>query len=52
VQFLGGRDDAANGNGNGFSGNAPTTESDIPIDSSDFVTAPVAAGAADDDIPF
>lgn len=49
VQFLGGRDDA--GNGNGFSSNVRATESEIPIDSSDFETAP-AAGGADDDIPF
>jgi single-strand DNA-binding protein len=47
VQFLGGRDDS--GNGNGFSARAP--ESDVPIDTGDFETAPVAAGA-DDDIPF
>jgi single-strand DNA-binding protein len=51
VQFLPGRDDA--GNGNGFSGNARATENDIPIDTGDFESAPVAAGAAaDDDIPF
>ena len=50
VQFLGGRDDA--GNGNGFSSSARATESDVPIDTGDFETAPVAAGVADDDIPF
>jgi single-strand DNA-binding protein len=50
VQFLGGRDDA--GNGNGFSSSSQATESDIPIDTGDFEAAPVAAGAADDDIPF
>jgi single-strand DNA-binding protein len=50
VQFLGGRDDA--GNGNGYSNGATTTASDVPIDNSDFEPAPVAAGAADDDIPF
>jgi single-strand DNA-binding protein len=50
VQFLGGRDDA--GNGNGFSSSVPATESDVPIDTGDFQTAPVAAGVADDDIPF
>jgi single-strand DNA-binding protein len=50
VQFLGGRDDA--GNGNGFSSSARATESDIPVDSSDFERAPVAATAGDDDIPF
>jgi single-strand DNA-binding protein len=50
VQFLGGRDDA--GNGNGYSNGAATQASDVPIDNSDFEPAPVAAGAADDDIPF
>jgi single-strand DNA-binding protein len=50
VQFLGGRDDA--GNGNGYSGGARVSESDVPMDTSDFETAPVASGAADDDIPF
>jgi single-strand DNA-binding protein len=49
VQFLGGRDDA--GNGNGFSSSVRATESDIPIDAGDFEAAPVAAGS-DDDIPF
>jgi single-strand DNA-binding protein len=49
VQFLGGRDDAVNGNG--FSSSVRATESDVPIDTGDFETAPVAAGA-DDDIPF
>jgi single-strand DNA-binding protein len=50
VQFLGGRDDA--GNGNGYSSSAQAMEGDIPIDTGDFRTAPVAAGSADDDIPF
>lgn len=51
VQFLGGREDA--GNGNGFSSSARAAESDVPIDTGDFEAAPVAAGAtADDDIPF
>jgi single-strand DNA-binding protein len=50
VQFLGGREDA--GNGNGFSSSVRAAESDVPIDTGDFETAPVAAGAADDDIPF
>ncbi len=50
VQFLGGRDDA--GNGNGFSSSVRATESDVPIDTGDFETAPVTAGTADDDIPF
>ena len=49
VQFLGGRDDA--GNGNGFSSGARATESDVPIDTGDFEGAPAAAGA-DEDIPF
>jgi single-strand DNA-binding protein len=52
VQFLGGRDDAANGNGNGFSSSVRATESDVPIHTGDFETAPVAAGVAEDDIPF
>jgi single-strand DNA-binding protein len=52
VQFLGGRDDAATGNGNGFSSSVNAAASDIPIDTDDFVSAPVGAGAADDDIPF
>jgi single-strand DNA-binding protein len=50
VQFLGGRDDAPMGGGNGF---AP--HSDVPADTSDFAPQPVAAGRnapADDDIPF
>jgi single-strand DNA-binding protein len=49
VQFLGGRDDA--GNGNGFSSSARATESDVPIDTGDFERTPVTAGA-DEDIPF
>lgn len=49
VQFLGGRDDA--GNGNGFSSSVSATESDVSIDTRDFETASVAAGG-DDDIPF
>jgi single-stranded DNA-binding protein len=52
VQFLaGGRDEPAGGNGNGFSSSAQT-ETDVPIDTGDFETAPAAAGAAEDDIPF
>ena len=50
VQFLGGRDDA--GSGNGFSSTVRATESDVPIDTGDFETAPVGGGAAEDDIPF
>src|SRR5438105_14664728 len=52
VQFLGGRDDAGGGNGNGFSSGARPTESDVPIDTGDFETAPAAAKSGDDDIPF
>jgi single-strand DNA-binding protein len=50
VQFLGGRDDA--GNGNGYSSSVRAAESDVPIDTGDFETAPAAAGPAEDDIPF
>ena len=50
VQFLGGRDDA--GNGNGFSASAQATESDVPIDTGDFERTPVSAAGSDDDIPF
>src|SRR5947209_19650828 len=51
VQFLGGREGA--GNGNGFSSGVQPTESDVPIDTGDFETAPVGgAAAAEDDIPF
>ena len=49
VQFLGGRDDA--GNGNGFSSGARATESDVPIDTGDFERTPVGA-STDEDIPF
>jgi single-strand DNA-binding protein len=52
VQFLGGGDGAGSGNGNGFSSSVRAAESDIPIDTGDFVSAPVGGGAADDDIPF
>lgn len=52
VQFLGGRDDAGNGNGNGYSSGIRAAESDIPADTSDFEAAPVGAGVSDDDIPF
>jgi single-strand DNA-binding protein len=50
VQFLGGRDDA--GNGNGYSSSVRAAESDVPIDTGDFEPAPVGAAVADDDIPF
>jgi single-strand DNA-binding protein len=52
VQFLGGREEAGSGNGNGFSSGVQPVESDVPIDTGDFEAAPVAATAADDDIPF
>ena len=52
VQFLGGRDDAGAPTGNGFSSSVRAAESDIPIDTGDFVSAAVSNGAADDDIPF
>ena len=53
VQFLGSRDDAGGGGGNGF-----TPRSDVPADTSDFAPtgAPASGGggssAGDDDIPF
>ena len=49
VQFLGGRDETANGNG--FSASVSQAETDVPIDTAYF-EPPVAAGVADDDIPF
>jgi single-strand DNA-binding protein len=49
VQFLGGREDA--GNGNGFSSGARAAESDVPIDTGDFERTPVGA-STDEDIPF
>ena len=51
VQFLGGRDDAGNGNGGG--GNRFAQQSDVPADTGDFQPAGAgASAAADDDIPF
>jgi len=51
VQFLGGRDDAGNGNGGG--GNRFAPQSDVPADTGDFQPAGAGAGGgADDDIPF
>ena len=51
VQFLGGRDDAPQGGGNGFS-----AQSDVPVDQNDFAAAPAGGGGGsvtgDDDIPF
>ena len=52
VQFLGGRDDASSGNGNGYSGSVRATESDVPIDTGDFEAPRATAAVADDDIPF
>ncbi len=49
VQFLGGREEA--GNGNGFSSSARAAESDVPIDTRDFERTSVGSGA-DEDIPF
>ena len=51
VQFLGGRDDAGSGNGNGYSSSVRAADSDVPIDTGDFERTPVSA-AADEDIPF
>jgi single-strand DNA-binding protein len=48
VQFLGGRDDAPQGGGNGFS----SQRSDVPADPGDFQPAPVPSSAGEDDIPF
>ncbi len=48
VQFLGGRDDAASGNG--FA--AASGRSDIPVDDRDFQAAPVGGGSGNEDIPF
>ncbi len=45
VQFLGGRDEARNGNG--FA-----AKSDVPVDGGDFQPAGAPAGTGDDDIPF
>jgi single-strand DNA-binding protein len=51
IQFLGGRDDAGNGNGGG--GNRFAQQSDVPADTGDFQPAGAgASGAGDDDIPF
>ncbi len=50
VQFLGGRDDAAQGNGFATAGIA--ARSDVPVDERDFQSAPSSVGVGDDDIPF
>jgi single-strand DNA-binding protein len=48
IQFLGGRDDAGSGGGNGF-----TPRSDVPADDRDLQPAPVGGGSSgEDDIPF
>ena len=47
VQFLGGRDDAGNGNGGRF-----TQQSDVPADTGDFQPAGAGTSTGDDDIPF
>lgn len=54
VQFLGGGGDASSGGGNGnsYARGASAPAADIPVDTSDFVSAPAGAGAAEDDIPF
>ena len=52
VQFLGGREDAGGGNGNGFSSSVRASESDVPIDTGDFERTPVGAAGGDEDIPF
>ena len=54
VQFLGGRDDGAQGNGFGTSGMGASARSDVPVDDRDFQAAPSSVGASvgDDDIPF
>ncbi len=48
VQFLGSRDGAANGTGNG----GFTAASEVGADTSDFEGAAAGAGGGDDDIPF
>jgi single-strand DNA-binding protein len=45
VQFLGSREGGENGG-------RFTPQSDVPADTGDFESAPVAAGGSDDDIPF
>ena len=52
VQFLSGAGESGGGNGNGYSSGVRAPEGDIPIDTGDFETAPVAATATEDDIPF
>jgi len=48
VQFLGSRDEAGGGGGNGI-----TPRSDVPADTSDFEDSePAGVGSSSDDIPF
>ncbi len=50
VQFLGGGQE---GGGGGQPARSFTPQSDVPVDTSDFATAPAGGGApAEDDIPF
>jgi single-strand DNA-binding protein len=53
VQFLGGREEGANGGGGAAAGGF-TPRSDVPVDDRDFQPAGAASSssAADDDIPF
>jgi single-strand DNA-binding protein len=52
VQFLGGRDDAAQGGGFVASRGDAGARSDIPVDERDFQAAPSGVGVGEDDIPF
>lgn len=47
VQFLGSREGAEQGGGNGF-----TASAGVPVDQSDFQTANVGSSSSEDDIPF
>ncbi len=51
VQFLGGRDDAAQSSGGGFAA-AGASGSDVPAAARDFQAAPTGVGVGEDDIPF
>lgn len=52
VQFLGGRDEAAQSGGFAASRGDTGVQSDVPVDDRDFQSAPSAVGVGDDDIPF
>ncbi len=53
VQFLGSRDGAGGGNGNGGDAGFAPPRSDVPADESDFASAPTGGAAPqEDDIPF